>query len=100
MGLNFLMSGGEDSKNPDPKKFEIVGYVERKPYLLLRVKYGNCTNYEGLKILLFEDTTIKEVEFWSELDPHFTESSKLIARFVPTVEGWGWAGRFINEVLL
>jgi hypothetical protein len=56
-------------------------------WLLARVKYFGCTTYEGEKLLLFFEMTEKELRNLRELDPHFTENSKLIGRFKPDAGG-------------
>jgi hypothetical protein len=58
---------------------------------VLKARYPDCTNYEGLKVLLFKNTTIEEVYRQKHLDPHFTNNRNVIApfaRFEPTREGW------------
>lgn len=52
----------------------------------LKVLYPDCTNYEGVKVLVFRG--------WFNpnrihLDPHFSPALDApIARFAPTTEGW------------
>ena len=78
------------SQNPDPKvweweKSEVIGH-----YFVLQLRYPNCTNYEGRKILVFRShPQMLLVQGW--IDPHFSESKDAIspiARFQPTEEGW------------
>lgn len=79
--------------DPNPHKFIILDYIEKSGGILVKIKYPNCTNYEGIKILLFKDKNIKQIRALDTLDPHFLKNdSSLIARFVPTDEGWilGW----------
>lgn len=84
------------SKNPNPLKF-IVRQCEAigKLYVSI-VNYPNCTNYEGNKILVtdYDPTRLKK------LDPHFSKHKGLIARFVPTEEGWKMAITFARMVEL
>lgn len=72
--------------DPDPEKFEILDFIQGKKYLYVEVKYPNCTNYEGLKILVI-DSTIEEVKKLKVLDPHFLVDNKIVARFRPSLEG-------------
>lgn len=52
---------------------------------VIEVKYSDCTNYEGLKILVFEGKYV----YQEALDPHFRNSAfSPIARFKPDKEGW------------
>jgi len=82
--------------NPDPKRFKIIRQEHFYPYTLLWVNYPNCTNFEGNKILVFrgDPSYITDVVF---LDPHFAEGKRLIARFVPTDEGWDMARKFCTS---
>ena len=85
--------------NPDPYNFVVQDAEQVGPWLVLKVKYPDCVNFEGVKILVFADTTpidlLKQGKF---LDPHFFENqSKVrspVARFVPTQHGWEMAVRF------
>lgn len=75
---------------PDPYRFELLRAMEgRNGYTLARIKYVGCSNYEGHKILLLKKT-LAELDAMRELDPHFLEQhdNGLVARFVPTEEGW------------
>jgi len=76
-----------DTVNPNPKKFEITNIIEANDYLFAIVKYPNCTNYEGKKVILFENITKAELLAMNTLDPHFFPENKIIARFKPSTEG-------------
>lgn len=75
------------SPNPDPKRFVVQDHIERGGHLLVWVKYEGCTTFKGQKVLLFQDTTLKELQSWTEIDPHFVPDSRLLARFHPS-HGW------------
>lgn len=77
----------QQSTNPDPEKFKIVKIAGVSHFTLAKVKYENCTNYEGEKIILFA-LNIRFVKAMSRIDPHFSEDSSITARFVPTQGGW------------
>ena len=62
--------------------------------MALRVKYPNCTNAEGIKIMVLK-TSVIELLKTKVLDPHFNDVNKVIARFEPTDQGWIWAKAFI-----
>ncbi len=75
--------------NPDPKKWEVLRTHETDHYTALLMKYPNCKNREGEKILVFEakaDDILKQ----KEIDPHFGDGDLIypIARFQPNGEGW------------
>jgi hypothetical protein len=79
---------------PDPKNYKILKYLQYYKNLLVAVKYPDCTNYEGIKILLYKDTTIDILRAQGSIDPHFSENSIFespIARFAPTKAGWDMA---------
>lgn len=103
IGIHFS-GGNEDlpnaSKNlepeffPDPSKYEIVKHLQMGKYLIVMINYPNCINYEGNKIMVYEDCTLKELKKNVYIDPHFFENKKFhspIARFVPTDNGWEMA---------
>ncbi len=77
-----------NSKNPNPKNFEILQkYQIRfgiKYPILVKIKYPNCTNYEGVKILIFKTRRyLEECIRNNDLDPHFFPESELICRVHP-----------------
>jgi hypothetical protein len=56
---------------------------------VLKVRYLDCTNFEGVKVMVYRGqfTTLPTM-----LDPHFSESwDSPIARFKPDAEGIGLA---------
>lgn len=77
--------------NPDPNNYEIINHLESNGWLLIKIKYLDCTNYEGMKILLFKDVTVMDLLKQKLIDPHFSENEKYkspFARFEPTEKGW------------
>jgi hypothetical protein len=77
--------------NPNPSNFNIIGAKEIGNYLVAEIEYHDCKNYEGRKILVFENLSIKKLKEFKHIDPHFSNSDKYkspIARFEPTVQGW------------
>ncbi len=79
------LSGITPTGNPDPVNFRIEGVSSKGTYSLMHVVYPDCRNYEGQKVLLFKGKAYRDD---NGLDPHFNEDSNLVARFVPTKEGW------------
>lgn len=79
--------------NPDPQNFEVMTVKIKGDYAIVSVKYPDCTNYEGNKLLVFEGVTEAEIRGWTFIDPHFCEGDHPtpIARFEPTIKGWGLA---------
>ena len=76
--------------NPDPSNYKILKIVERGDYLILKLKYHDCVNYEGDKVILLKDTLINIVNCQA-IDPHFQKGGTIVARFIPTDEGWSMA---------
>lgn len=77
--------------NPNPGRYKIIRHVARDGNLLVKIKYLDCTNYEGNKILLYKKTTLKQLKKQKYIDPHFSKSKKFrspFARFEPTKKGW------------
>jgi len=83
--------------NPDPRNYRIIKVDEINNFLIVKIKYPNCVNYEGEKILVFKDVNLITLINQHNIDPHFSNNSKYhhpIVRFVPTDEGWEMAKRF------
>lgn len=77
--------------NPDPANYKIIKSAVLGCFLVVLVNYPDCANYEGNKILVFENTSLEELMTQKLIDPHFSNSSKYkhpIARFEPTKRGW------------
>lgn len=83
------------SVNPNPHRFNILRSQQVGLCLVLEVRYPDCTNYEGRKIMVFENTTLEHIEKQEIIDPHFFPSGKKfkspIARLEPTERGWKMA---------
>lgn len=87
----------EEYPSPDPNHFKIVKAELMGRYILAWINYPNCKNFEGDKILVFKDLSIKKLQELKTLDPHFTKSPKSpIARFKPTPQMWEVASHFIT----
>jgi hypothetical protein len=86
--------------NPDPYNYRILEHKQIGSFLLVKIRYPDCTNYEGTKILVYKDTTLNKLKSQHSIDPHFSENKTKIspfARFEPTSSGWDAAIRFCNE---
>jgi len=83
--------------NPDPLNFKILNMVTFRNCTVAIVNYPDCINYEGNKILVLKSDSYiclsKE-----KLDPHFCKDSNLIARFVPTYEGYCMSLEFCERL--
>jgi len=86
--------------NPDPSNWKIVKAKEIGNYLILKMNYPDCTNYEGNKILVFENVTMIDLVNQKAIDPHFFPANKSVkspvARFEPTDRGWLMAENFCS----
>lgn len=78
--------------NPVPSHFRIL---KRQDFpngpIVLKVRYPDAKNYEGLKILVYrnKEALQKHVNETQSLDLHFDDKSlSPFARFEPTDEGW------------
>jgi hypothetical protein len=83
--------------NPDPMNYKIEEAAIVGQYLVLRVHYPDCTNYEGRKVMVFKGVTLVDIVNQRHLDPHFCNVKGVIspiARFLPTQEGWELARSF------
>jgi hypothetical protein len=80
--------------NPDPKRWQIVSYVEHPAAYVLLACYLDCTTYEGLKVMVYRGK-FPGRDRMRDLDPHFRDDdSSPIARFRPDPEGM----RLANEL--
>jgi len=83
--------------NPRADNYKITGHWQTGNYLIVQIKYLDCTNYEGEKILVFDNITLEDLEEQELIDPHFCDNSDYyspIARFIPTMAGVIMATRF------
>lgn len=104
MGVGIWPSGrisrsvyDNKKQDPDPLNYKILQSFEMGKFLILEIKYLNCTNYEGKKILVYENTTLLELFNQKYLDPHFSNDTKYkspLARFEPTERGLEFAKEF------
>lgn len=88
--------------NPDPNNYQIVQLQRVGAYVVVKVHYPDCTNYEGNKIMIFENVTVRTLRETKILDPHFCDSGNHIspiARFAPTKQGWKHAVNFCKSLL-
>lgn len=111
MGLNFFSTSicdcttvcnPKSNINPKPDQYEILKYKEIGNYLIIKMHYIGCTNFEGHKILVYENVDLKKLLKQKLIDPHFSESSSYkhpIARFIPTDKGWNMALNFVKTLL-
>lgn len=96
IGPNLSCSGGSGGKSVVTNfKYTILDSWCARGYMALWVKYPEFTNYNGEKILVLSGSQPPK-----EFDPHFYENSPLIARFIPTKDGWTFAIDFIQSQLL
>jgi hypothetical protein len=90
------------NSNPDPSRFTILDWAVSGSILVVKVKYPDAKNYEGIKIMVykgFHDTEALRRAVSNRLDPHFSQSGvSPIARFEPTDEGWGNALQFAQAM--
>jgi len=92
--------------NPNPENYSIIdsSYYSNltQGILVVRIKYLDCTNYEGVKILVYKDVNLDDLRLQKSIDPHFSENKKYhspIARFEPTQEGWFNANKFAKSLI-
>jgi hypothetical protein len=88
---------------PDPKQFEIIDTQEigggDLQYLVAVVRYPQCPDYEGRKVLVYKGIKAEYFRRWKEIDPHFNTNQPRktpMARFRPTNEGLAMALSFCH----
>ena len=84
--------------NPDPLNYEIIDVYESETRFALKIRYPNCKNREGLKILVFNGKFIDLIK-QRTIDPHFGDDAKMypFARFEPTDGGWELAKLLVTH---
>lgn len=107
MGMKHFSSDGDwgsytsPSGNPDPSRWKAIRWTAVGPHLLIELKYLDCKNYEGRKILFYKNWTLEELAKQGRIDPHFSDEKigrSPFARFEPTDEGW-FAGILLGNSL-
>ena len=90
--------------NPDPKNCTIEELYPNCNFTAMIIRYHDCTNYEGKKILVY-NISAEEIRNYTGrgygLDPHFCEHVEClspIARFEPTTRGWKWAKELVDRL--
>lgn len=84
--------------NPRPDNYTLLRSEVLNGYLIIELKYHDCTNYEGRKIMVYK-CTLNQLMKQRIIDPHFCNNSDYfspIARFEPTENGWKNACLFVN----
>lgn len=81
--------------NPNPSRWVLLDHIQIGPFLVVKLRYPDCVNFEGKKIMVFR-ASLSSLQAQGEIDPHFGEGGRLypIARFQPTEEGWRDALRY------
>lgn len=78
----------QPAPNPSPDRWMLLDKAEFANGHVLKVRYYDCTNYEGQKVMVYRGPYVER----SRLDPHFQPSGAApVARFRPDAEGWGMA---------
>jgi len=71
--------------NPRPDRWTLLEKAEYTNGYVLRVKYHDCTNFEGVKVMVYRGRYTPR----RSLDPHFYKGSDApVARFRPDADGW------------
>ncbi len=104
MGINLWMSSCSQNENlrnlpnPNPDNYTVMRHITINGHLIVELKYHDCTNYEGRKIMVYT-CSLNELLQQKLIDPHFCDSDEHrspIARFEPTDRGWDNACKFVK----
>lgn len=97
---NTVVNVFAPAPNPNPKRFDIVHLEQIGHCVVATINYLDCTNFEGLKVCLYKDTTVQQIRSATLLDPHFSrEGLAPFARFKPTEEGLS-AAKLLAEMIV
>lgn len=84
--------------NPNPGRWTLLDWWEYKRGYVLKVRYPDATNYEGVKIMVYRGKFPGEGKL-TTLDPHFRPGSDSpIARFRPDSDGVHMAMKLAREL--
>lgn len=84
--------------DPNPALFTIRHIEQHGDFVVALVHYPNCTNYEGEKIIVWKGQTVAKIKDKLMIDPHFlNDDQTLVARFIPTTQGWAMAQKFVRS---
>lgn len=92
---NFAWDNPAPAPNPDPARWTLLDCVVYPGAYVLKVRYHDCTNFEGVKVMVYRGTYSPR----RSLDPHFYEGDDApIARFRPDKEGWNNACKLASTI--
>ena len=86
--------------NPNPANYDILIQKDFPNFSILLIRYPDCKNYEGNKILVFRKKDVVRMKEQKLIDPHFCDNKKFaspVARFEPTTEGMKMAEFFVQN---
>jgi hypothetical protein len=101
----------EPPASPDNENFDILDNVEVNGHLVLKAQYPSCAKcaYEGTKIMVYENVSLREAIKWRVIDPHFADPNRPlntarvapspVARFPGNEKGWADAVNYATSVL-
>jgi hypothetical protein len=82
--LRKTCSTNPQAQAPNPRNWKLLRRINYVNAYIMVVQYPGCTNFEGIKIMVFEG----KYEPRCCLDPHFSDDDKSpIARFKPDGRG-------------
>jgi len=101
--VTVTVSSPPTTPNPNPFRYKILSsrtfHGWNSTFLMVEVKYLDCTTFEGHKILIYKNTMLNKIVTSEGLDPHFFEKGvSPIARFAPSDDGRSLAIRFCEAM--
>lgn len=87
---------------PNPKKFTILRDSVIGKWLIIKINYPDCKNYEGDKILVYWNCSVDDLIKQGAIDPHFSDNKEFhspFARFRPDEIGWDAAIWFVQSTI-
>lgn len=86
------------ARTPNPRNYKVLKVEQVQSNLVLMVQYSSCSkcSFDSKKVMVFKDTKLEEVIFWSVIDPHFSDKKPKNrevappprARFPADDKGW------------
>lgn len=94
-----LTSANAPAPNPNPGRFKVLWVEQVSCNVVAKIKYLDCTNFEGVKICVYRGVSCSQIHEANILDPHFADHGLApFARFEPTHDGEDAARNFARTL--
>jgi hypothetical protein len=89
-----IIRNNDANQTPNSANYKIERAEVYNNNTVVQVRYPDCPDFNGKKILVFRGYQMVVLMNTNRLDPQFSLTSNLIAQFLPTDDGWAMAVSF------